>query len=475
MTRTLIISDLHLGGLSGVDLLRRPAIRAALLGELADSGIDRLVLLGDVLELRHGPPHEALEGSRAFFEDLGRALGRDRELVIAAGNHDHLMVGAWLDRRALHEPAPEPLGLEQRIEPAEASPLLARIAQWAAPARVSVAYPGLWVAPGVYAMHGHFLDAHLTIPTLERIGVGAMGRLLERRPSDPAFGSVEDYEAVTAPIYAWRDAITRYTRASPVLNGLATGRAWRALNRASLAESESKSKAEAEAGAKAMAKAGAGAESEAGAKAESEAEVKAMAKAGAKAESEAGAGAGASSMSPNSHRSCPPAYRRIARAAGASVRRGAIRRGFPLMVDGLNRAGLGPLRADISRPELRRSGLRAMGEVAARLGLGDAYVIFGHTHRAGPLPGDSAYEWRGRGGARLVNCGSWVYDAIFLTPTPGESPYWPGTCVVVDDDGGPSAPPPQLHRLLVDRSHADLIALPDTDIDTNTDTDTVAF
>lgn len=423
MTRTLIISDLHLGGLSGVDLLRRPAIRAALLGELADSGIDRLVLLGDVLELRHGPPHEALEGSRAFFEDLGRALGPDRELVIAAGNHDHLIVGAWLDRRALHEPAPEPLGLEQRIEPAEASPLLARIAQWAAPARVSVAYPGLWVAPGVYAMHGHFLDAHLTIPTLERIGVGAMGRLLERRPSDPAFGSVEDYEAVTAPIYAWRDAITRYTRASPVLNGLATGRAWRALNRASLAESESE--------------------------------------AGAESESEAESEAGASSMSPNGHRSCPPAYRRIARAAGASVRRGAIRRGFPLMVDGLNRAGLGPLHADISRPELRRSGLRAMGEAAARLGLGDAYVIFGHTHRAGPLPGDSAYEWRGRGGARLVNCGSWVYDAIFLTPTPGESPYWPGTCVVVDDDGGPSASPPQLRRLLVDRSHADLIASPD--------------
>jgi len=417
--RTLIVSDLHLGGLSGVDLLRRPAIRAALLGELAGSDIDRLVLLGDVLELRHGPPHEALDGSRAFFEDLGRALGHDRELVIVAGNHDHLMVCAWLDRRALHEPAPEPLGLEQRIEPAEASPLLARIAQWAAPARVSVAYPGLWVASGVYAMHGHFLDAHLTIPTLERIGVGAMGRLLERRPSDPAFGSVEDYEAVTAPIYAWRDAITRYTRASPVLNGLATGRAWRALSRASLAE--------AQAGA-----------------------------AGSQAQADG------SSMSPNGHRSRPPAYRRMARAVSASVRGGAIRRGFPLMVEGLNRAGLGPLHADISRPELRRSGLRAMGEVAARLGLGDAYVIFGHTHRAGPLPGDSAYEWRGRGGARLINTGSWVYDAIFLTPTPGESPYWPGTCVVVDDDGGPSAPPPQLRRLLVDRSHADLIASPET-------------
>ena len=40
-----------------------------------------------------------------------------------------------------------------------------------------------------------------------------------------------------------------------------------------------------------------------------------------------------------------------------------------------------------------------MGEVAERLGLGDAYVIFGHTHRAGPLPSDSESEWHGRAGA----------------------------------------------------------------------------
>ena len=72
----------------------------------------------------------------------------------------------------------------------------------------------------------------------------------------------------------------------------------------------------------------------------------------------------------------------------ASVRRRALAGAFPLAVAALNRAGLGPLRADISAAELRRAGLRAMGEVAARLDLGDAYVIFGHTHRAGPLPGD---------------------------------------------------------------------------------------
>jgi hypothetical protein len=92
-----------------------------------------------------------------------------------------------------------------------------------------------------------------------------------------------------------------------------------------------------------------------------------------------------------------------------------------------------------------------MDEVAARLGLGDAYVIFGHTHRAGPLPGDREDEWRGRAGARLVNAGSWTYAPVFLTKTPGESPYWPGTCVLVEDSD-----PPVLQRLLLDRTHAEL-------------------
>ncbi len=383
MTRTLIVSDLHLGGLSGIDLLRRPALRAPLLQELAE--VDRLVLLGDVLELRHGPPHDALLAARPFFEDVGRALGDDRELIVTAGNHDHLMVCTWLDARALREPAPAPLRPEQRFDPAEASPMLAQIARWAAPARVTVAYPGLWVRPDVYATHGHFLDVHLTVPTLERIGVGVMGRLLERPPG--TLDSAEGYESVTAPIYAWRDAITRYAAAGPVLNGLATARAWRALSA-----------------------------------------------------SRNGAG-----------RQRASGGRQMLRSARLAASRTAIKRGFPLMVEGLNRAGLGPVNADISRTELRRSGLRAMGEVAARLDLGDAYVIFGHTHRAGPFPDDPASEWRGRGGARLINSGCWTYDSIFLTPTPGDSPYWPGTCVLVEDTG-----PPVHKRLLLDRSHAEL-------------------
>jgi hypothetical protein len=357
-------------------VLRRPEPRAALLEALAD--VDRLVLLGDVLELRHGPPREALAAARPFFEDLGRVLA-GREVVVCAGNHDHALLAPWLATRALR--APEPLGLEQRIDARDASPMLETIAEWASPARVTAAYPGLWVRPDVYATHGHYLDCHLTVPTLERLSVAAMSRLLGRPAA--AFGRVEDYEAVTAPVFAWRDAVARNTRTGDALNGLATVSAWRALG------------------------------------------------------GEDGDRAGTSAL--------------------RSLRRRALVGAFPLAVAALNRAGLGPLRPDISTAELRRAGLRAMGEVADRLDLGDAYVVFGHTHRAGPLPGDRLPEWRGGGGARLVNAGCWTYDAVFLTSTPGESPYWPGTCVLVEDGSPSTAPtPPVLKRLLLDRTHAEL-------------------
>ena len=172
LTRTLIVSDLHLGSGLGSDVLRRPGPRAALLEALED--VDRLVLLGDVLELRHRPPRYAMAAARPFFEDLGQALA-GREIVMSAGNHDH-PAGRVVARRARAAAQPEPLGLEQRLLPEQASPMLAQLAEWAAPAQVSVAYPGLWVRPDVYATHGHYLDCHLTVPTIERLSVAAMSR-----------------------------------------------------------------------------------------------------------------------------------------------------------------------------------------------------------------------------------------------------------------------------------------------------------
>jgi Calcineurin-like phosphoesterase len=367
--RTLIISDLHLGSRLSSDVLSRPGPRGALLETLED--IDCLVLLGDVLELRHRPPRYAMAAARPFFEDLGQALA-GRELVVSAGNHDHLLVESWLGERALQ--APEPLGLEQRLLPEQASPMLTRLAEWAAPAHVSAAYPGLWVRPDVYATHGHYLDCHLTVPTIERLSVAAMSRLLGRPAA--SFTRADDYEAVAAPVFAWRDAVARDSRAGNAVNRVDTIRAWRALT---------------------------------------------------------GEAGGAS---------------RLQKLRGL-----ALAGAFPLAVAALNRAGLGPLRTDISTEELRRAGLRAMGEVADRIGLGDAHVIFGHTHRAGPLPGDDESEWLGRGGARLMNSGCWTYDLVFLGRGAGETPYWPGTCVIVDDD---SSTAPVLGRLLLGHSHAEL-------------------
>jgi hypothetical protein len=365
--RTLIVSDLHLGSGSGSDVLRYPEPRAVLLDALQD--VDRLVLLGDVLELRHGPPRHAMATARPFFEDLGRVFA-GREIVLSAGNHDHLLVEQWFNERALEKP--EPLDLEQRLLPTQASPMLARIAEWVSPAHLIMAYPGLWVRSDVYATHGHYLDCHLTIPTLERLSVGAMSRVLGRPAS--SFSRVEDYEAVGAPMFAWRNVVAREARSGGAVNRVDTVRAWRALG---------------------------------------------------------GNGGGG------------PRVRRLRRLALAGA--------FPLAVAALNRAGLGPLRTDISTEELRRAGLRAMGEVADRLSLGDAYVVFGHTHRAGPLAGDQESEWRGGGGARLVNSGCWTYDLAFLGRASGETPYWPGSCVIVEDSG-----PPILKRLLLGRSHAEL-------------------
>jgi predicted phosphodiesterase len=103
-----------------------------------------------------------------------------------------------------------------------------------------------------------------------------------------------------------------------------------------------------------------------------------------------------------------------------------------------NLAGLGPFRTDLSGEELRRAGLRAMDEVVRGLGVEADHVVFGHTHRPGPLPGDSPAEW-----GRLVNCGSWIHQSAFLDGAQLDSPYWPGTVVRVDETG-----PPRVERVL---------------------------
>lgn len=220
--RTLVISDLHLGTASEADLLRHPAVREPLLAAL--DGVDRLVILGDGLELREGPQREVAETAGPVFADLGRALGPDGELVLVGGNHDHGLVAGWIDGRLLTEPSGF-LGLERRIAPAEAGPLAARLAERAAPARVEVAYPGVWLREDVYALHGHYSDLHTTVPTFERLAAGAMARWAVALPETGA--TADDYEAALSPLYAWMHALAQRSDHALVSAGAgASARVW---------------------------------------------------------------------------------------------------------------------------------------------------------------------------------------------------------------------------------------------------------
>lgn len=187
--RTAIVSDLHLGGLTGEDLLRDRAIRNVLFEEVR--GADRLVLLGDTIELRDLPVSEALERSRPFFAELGEVLA-GREVVIVAGNHDHRLAEPLVDRREL---AAKSLGLANEYRPAGAA---AKPARWLGETQVRLSYPGFWVRDDVFAMHGHYADCHLTLPRLECIAAAAVMRGAGPIP-DPA--DADDYERILRPVY----------------------------------------------------------------------------------------------------------------------------------------------------------------------------------------------------------------------------------------------------------------------------------
>jgi hypothetical protein len=310
---------------------------------------ERLVLLGDVVELRERPWRTALADATPALTALGEALPDGAPIVLTAGNHDHGLLAPALERRAIAEPPPDPLGCAGELSAVAGEPLDLVCAALGRE-RVRVSYPGVWLRDDVFATHGHHLDRHTTVPTLERLAIGAIARMAGEPPGGPA--RAEDYEALFGPVYAWLDA---YAGTGGRTRAGASVAAWRAL----------------------------------------------------------GQGRG-----------------------GGGLRTRTLRAAFPVIVAGLNRAGLGPVRDDISLDTLRRSSLAAIGEVLVRLRVQAPFAIFGHTHRAGPLPGDDLAEWRTATGTRLVNCGCWVGERT-LAGSDRRSPYRPGFCVRLHDTGEP--------------------------------------
>ncbi len=301
---------------------------------------------------------DALAAATPVLAEIGDALGPGRQVLIVPGNHDHHLLDAWLERGARRGPRP-PLGLESAVDWRAGEPL-ATVARALGPVDVEARYPGVWLREDVYALHGHYADRHTTIPMFERLGAGAMARLLGRPAAEAR--TAEDYEAVLGPIYAWLHAVAQ--GGGPARGG----------------------------------------------------------------DGGSGESAGASAR----------VWREMSRGPRqGGWRRRALMLGFPVGIATLNRAGLGPLTRDIHGAALRRAPLLALGEVLRCLGIDAEQVIFGHTHRAGPLPADDPGEWVSPTGARLLNTGSWTHEPVFLGRDPGSSPYRPGFAVSVPDAGAP--------------------------------------
>lgn len=190
--RTAIVSDLHLGSATGEDIARDRAIRQALLEEIASA--DRLVLLGDVLELRDLPLARVLELVQPFFEELGEAMA-GRRIVLVPGNHDHRLAEPLLEEVALGGTG---LGLEHRALPATGPS--SHLDTWLGEAELSIAYPGVWLRDDVYATHGHYMDCHMSLPRLECVAAAA---IMRRDGHPPAPAAPADYERVLRPIYGF--------------------------------------------------------------------------------------------------------------------------------------------------------------------------------------------------------------------------------------------------------------------------------
>jgi hypothetical protein len=340
--RSAIVSDLHLGLASGRDLLRHEPVLEALTS--AVDGAGELVLLGDLVELRERPVARVLADAVPVLRRIGAATGG--RITIVPGNHDHQLAAPLLEAARTRD-GTDPLAVETFFDPPAGGPLGA-IADALGRDRVRLAYPGLWLRDDVYATHGHYLDVHNTVPTFERLAIGAVQRIAGRLPAARRL-TPEDYEAAVGPVYALTYAMAQSMRRGRSVAGAQSSvRLWQVLNRRG--------------------------------------------------------------------------GRMPAMLLGGLA--------LPVAIAGLNRAGLGPLKADLSAVELRDAGLRGMRTVIDRLGIEAGHVIFGHTHRSGPHARDGGW-------GPLINTGSWIYEPAFLGREPKESPYWPGHVALVPEDGPP--------------------------------------
>jgi hypothetical protein len=173
---------MHLGQVGGVSVLELPRPRELLLETIRQ--YDRVVLLGDVVELAESHDSHSFPIAEAVLRAIGGALRPGAEIVLVPGNHDHALIRTWsrgqgqsLEREA--------------IVPHDASPLLAQVVDWLGAARVQVRYPGVWLSDEIWATHGHYLNHYLRPVS----SVGLLHPRHRQRPADPRLPAEYEYIA----------------------------------------------------------------------------------------------------------------------------------------------------------------------------------------------------------------------------------------------------------------------------------------
>jgi [lysine-biosynthesis-protein LysW]---L-2-aminoadipate ligase len=153
--------------LVGVDLLPEPAHGSVVLE--VNAAVD------------FSEDEESLAG-RSVYADMAAALGLGRPQPVAAFRR---LVAPWIQEMGSR------LAVDSSA-PLDATPELAAVRSWLAPAQVSVRYPGVWLSDRIWATHGHYLNRDLLPAWAVGIAHGHLGRLPEEaaRPVDyePAGG-----------------------------------------------------------------------------------------------------------------------------------------------------------------------------------------------------------------------------------------------------------------------------------------------
>jgi UDP-2,3-diacylglucosamine pyrophosphatase LpxH len=400
---TACLSDLHLGAWQLNDLLRYPFFINRLTTAL--EGVDEVVLLGDVLELRFQRMDEALRAARPFFTALGHTLRRRSRLrrparvVYVAGNHDHHFALQLIEREqeaTIERGDAVPYRFSGRVRTAPQMFLLRALREMLGPqieVEFAYSYARLETATGpALAMHGHYLDLHLESPGEHLLAL--VQQALTAYQLDTLPPGFDLYEAVLRPQFELLYWIGQSPAGAQVQSDL-----WRRLR------GDSRQVPRGLFG-----------------------RVKRVAARRALRVAEALAGAAARQLT---DRVLKGDVTLVSPVLGADVGEG---------IDALM-ASLSALQPEILALE--------RGQALP------THIIFGHTHRPGPLAGlDAPRRWQATFAGRAVelwNCGSWLYDSQRALTEEYYRTRWPGTVVLLPDDE-----PPRVVSLLKDLSADDL-------------------